>query len=176
MHIGRDPVISDSLCAASSSVLASFSVRARRRAGMPHARGLAALSTALGLAAGAAAWAQSADQTTAQNPAAQATPAAGGSGLQEVVVTAQFRQENVQQTPLAITAINANALAERGQTSLTQITQDAPSVSLAPETGAFGPSMAAFIRASDRPTSIRPSSRASASTSTMSISGRSPDR
>ncbi|MGH8261649.1 MAG: TonB-dependent receptor, partial [Steroidobacteraceae bacterium] len=52
----------------------------------------------------------------------------------------------MQQTPLAITAISGSALADRGQTSLTQITQDAPSVSLAPETGAFGPSMSAFIR------------------------------
>src|SRR6185312_2411558 len=62
------------------------------------------------------------------------------------VVTAQFRAENVQQTPLAITAVNAEALAARGQTSVTEIARDAPSVSLAPETGAFGPSMSAFIR------------------------------
>ena len=107
---------------------------------------IAGLCGALGLVAGTAAWAQTAPQTTAQNQTAQTTPAAGGNQLQEVVVTAQFRAENVQQTPLAITAISGNAIAERGQTSLTQITQDAPSVSLAPETGAFGPSMSAFIR------------------------------
>ena len=109
---------------------------------------LVALGGVLGLVAGTATWAQSADQTTAQNPnpTTQTTPATGGNGLQEVVVTAQFRAENVQQTPLAITAISADSLSERGQTSLNQITQDAPSVQLAPEVGAFGPSMSAYIR------------------------------
>jgi len=67
-------------------------------------------------------------------------------GLQEVIVTAQFRSENVQQTPLAITAVNAAALAERGQTSLTELSQDAPSVELQQTSAAFGPSMSAFIR------------------------------
>jgi iron complex outermembrane recepter protein len=67
-------------------------------------------------------------------------------GLQEVVVTAQFRNENVQETPLAITAVNAETLAERGQTSLTQITQDSPSVQLNSTATAFGPSMSAYIR------------------------------
>lgn len=92
--------------------------------------------------------AQDADQTpllaqTVQNP----PPASHGpQQLQEVVVTAQFRSQNIQQTPLAISAINAGALAERGQTSLSQITADVPSVSLIPSTTAFGPSMSAFIR------------------------------
>lgn len=107
---------------------------------------ISALGGVLGLLAGTAAFAQNADQTTAQNATAQTTPATGGNQLQEVVVTAQFRAENVQQTPLAITAISADSLASRGQTSLIQITQDAPSVALSPEVGAFGPSMAAFIR------------------------------
>jgi len=92
--------------------------------------------------------------TPAQTPsnvgqvaAAQGESAPGGTQqLQEVVVTAQFRNESVQQTPLAITAISAEGLAQRGQTSLTQITQDAPSVVLTQEVGAFGPSMAAYIR------------------------------
>jgi iron complex outermembrane recepter protein len=77
----------------------------------------------------------------AQNPSASA-----GDALQEVVVTAQFRNESVQQTPLAITAINAQMLEQRGQTSLAQITSDVPSVSLTPSTTAFGPSMSAYIR------------------------------
>jgi iron complex outermembrane recepter protein len=117
----------------------------RRACGFAALSG-AALSGALGLACGTAAWAQSAAQTTGPNPAAQTTAATGGNQLQEVVVTAQFRAENVQQTPLAITAISGDTLQQRGQTSLTEITADAPSVSLSPEVGAFGPSMAAFIR------------------------------
>jgi iron complex outermembrane receptor protein len=67
-------------------------------------------------------------------------------GLQEVIVTAQFRNESVQNTPLSITAIDANSLAERGQTSLNEIVADAPSVSLNQVSSAFGPSMSAYIR------------------------------
>jgi iron complex outermembrane receptor protein len=79
-------------------------------------------------------------------PAQSAAPTASTDQLQEVVVTAQFRNESVQQTPLAITAINSQMLEQRGQTSLAQITSDVPSVSLTPSTTAFGPSMSAFIR------------------------------
>jgi iron complex outermembrane recepter protein len=72
----------------------------------------------------------------------------GGSGdqLAEVVVTAQFRNENVQETPLAITAINAQMLEERNQTNLAQVAADVPSVTLLPAEAAFGPSMTASIR------------------------------
>jgi iron complex outermembrane receptor protein len=87
----------------------------------------------------------------AADPSAVTTPQPGGAeqgtgGLQEVIVTAQFQSQNVQSTPLAITAMSAAALAERGQTSLTEISQDAPSVQLQQTSAAFGPSMSAFIR------------------------------
>jgi iron complex outermembrane recepter protein len=89
-------------------------------------------------------------QAIAADPGAATTPqpasADQGGGLQEVIVTAQFQSQNVQSTPLAITAVNAAALAARGQTSLTELTQDAPSVQLQQTSAAFGPSMAAFIR------------------------------
>jgi len=101
---------------------------------------------------------------------ATSTAGPGGNTLQEVVVTAQFRNESVQQTPLAITAINAQALAERGQTSLTEIAQDAPSVSLNPVAAAFGPSMSAYIRGIGQGILSPPSSQASVSTSTTCIS------
>jgi len=97
-----------------------------------------ALAAGLSLAA-ASALAQ------APPPPASQTPA-GGTQLQEVIVTAQFRNESVQQTPLAITAISGDELAARAQASLTDINQNAPSVQLSPEVGAFGPSMAAYIR------------------------------
>jgi iron complex outermembrane recepter protein len=102
----------------------------------------------VGLLASTAVLAQSADQTAPAAPqAAQTAPATAGTGqLQTVTVTAQFIGQSVQQTPLAITAISSEALAARGQTSLTQINEDAPSVQLAPEVGAFGPSMSAYIR------------------------------
>ncbi len=109
---------------------------------------LAAIGAALALLGGTAAFAQNADQNTvAQNQADQTgTAATGGNQLQEVIVTAQFRSQDVQQTPLAITAISSQMLADRGQTSILDIAQDAPSVNLAPQAAAFGPSMAAYIR------------------------------
>jgi iron complex outermembrane receptor protein len=67
-------------------------------------------------------------------------------GLQEVIVTAQFRTENVQSTPLSITAVSAADLAERGETSITEIATNSPSVFLSQSSAAFGPSMSAFIR------------------------------
>ena len=58
-------------------------------------------------------------QAMAADPGAATTPAPAadqgtGTGLQEVLVTAQFQSQNVQSTPLAITALSAAALAERG--------------------------------------------------------------
>ncbi len=104
------------------------------------------LWAAAGLFAASAVLAQNADQGTPAPQAAQNASAAGAGQLQTVVVTAQFTSQSVQQAPLAISAISADALAARGQTSLTQLTQDVPSVQLNSEAGAFGPSMAAYIR------------------------------
>jgi iron complex outermembrane recepter protein len=66
--------------------------------------------------------------------------------LEEIVVTAQFRQQNLQDTPLAITAINADMMEQRGQTSLHDLGQQAPNVQLIETGGAFGPGMTASIR------------------------------
>src|SRR5688500_7198264 len=80
--------------------------------------------------------------------AAQAVEAAAASddGLEEVVVTAQFREQNLQQTPIAITAITAEMLEQRSQTNLTEIASQAPNVTLRPLGGSFGPAMGASIR------------------------------
>jgi iron complex outermembrane receptor protein len=66
--------------------------------------------------------------------------------LQEVVVTAQFRQQNLQDTPLAITAINAAMLENRGQTNISQVAAQAPNVSLRPQPQGGGSGLIAFIR------------------------------
>ena len=92
-----------------------------------------------GLLASAAAMAQEA-------PAGSGATSSTDDGLQEVVVTAQFRKESVQDTPLAITAISGDALAQRGVTNIAQVATDVPSLTLTPPTSAFGPSMVAYIR------------------------------
>jgi iron complex outermembrane receptor protein len=66
--------------------------------------------------------------------------------LEEITVTAQFREQNVQDTPLAITAISGDMLEARSQTNVTEIASQAPSVTLKPQSPMFGPSIAAYIR------------------------------
>src|SRR6266700_3858721 len=41
--------------------------------------------------------------------------------LEEVVVTAQFREEKLQNTPIAITAITAAGLESRGLSNITEV-------------------------------------------------------
>lgn len=67
-------------------------------------------------------------------------------GLSEIVVTAQFREQNVQDTPIAITAVNAEMLEARSQTSVIDVANQAPSVSLKPAGAGSGPSLQASIR------------------------------
>lgn len=66
--------------------------------------------------------------------------------LTEVVVTAQFREQSVQDTPLAITAVSAEMLESRGQTNISEVASQAPAVTLKQQGPAWGPSMAAYIR------------------------------
>ena len=70
----------------------------------------------------------------------------GPGGLEEIIVTAEFREANVQDTPIAITAVNADMLDARSQTNLAQITAQTPNVSLRPAGSAFGNALVAFIR------------------------------
>ncbi len=53
----------------------------------------------------------------------------GNSGINEIIVTAQFRGQNLQETPLAITAVDSALLEARSQTNIEQVAQRAPSVS-----------------------------------------------
>lgn len=63
-----------------------------------------------------------------------------------IVVTAQFREQALQDTPIAITAVTSEMLEARSQTNITEVANQAPSVTLRPATGAFGNSMSASIR------------------------------
>lgn len=79
--------------------------------------------------------------------AADAAPAASSApSVEEIIVTAQFRKEKVQDTPIAITAITGATLEARSQTNIVDIGKQAPSVQLVDLGGAFGPSMSATIR------------------------------
>ncbi|MEL1251002.1 hypothetical protein, partial [Aurantiacibacter gilvus] len=60
-----------------------------------------------------------------------------------IIVTAQFREQALQDTPLAITAVTAEELQARSQTDLATIADSAPNVQIRPQTAAFGPSVTA---------------------------------
>jgi iron complex outermembrane recepter protein len=75
-----------------------------------------------------------------------ATAAAKNEGLEEIVVTAQFRRENLQIVPIAITAVTAQTLDERNMTNLTDVANIAPNVTMFVNSAAFGKTNAAFIR------------------------------
>src|SRR6188768_1386352 len=66
--------------------------------------------------------------------------------LEEITVTAQFRSENLQETPLAITAVTGDMLEARSQTSIYEVAAQAPSVFLAPQAQANGSGLIAYIR------------------------------
>ncbi len=78
--------------------------------------------------------------------AADQTAAAPTDALQEVVITAEFRTEKLQETPIAITAVNAEAMEQRNMTNLTDIANVAPNVTMFENSAAYGKTNAAFIR------------------------------
>ncbi|PTR11829.1 MULTISPECIES: TonB-dependent receptor [unclassified Novosphingobium] len=100
---------------------------------------------ALAIALASPAMAQQAPQGQA---APQAEAQSGNGGIQEIVVTAQKRAENVQDVPIAISAFTAAALQERAVTSVSSLSNIAPNVTLDAGTPFSGSSqvLAAYIR------------------------------
>ena len=66
--------------------------------------------------------------------------------FEEIVVTARFREENLQQTPLAITAFTGEFLEARGSTSTLDLDAFVPNAVIAPLGAGWGSTAAAFIR------------------------------
>ena len=77
---------------------------------------------------------------------AQGTTPAAETGLEEVTVTARFREEPLQRTPLAITAISGEALELRGATNVVDIGKYSPNVTIDKLGAGFGPTVVANIR------------------------------
>ena len=68
------------------------------------------------------------------------------SGLEEIVVTARFREENLQKTPLAISAYSGENLDAKNLTDVTMIDNFSPNTVMQPLGAGWGSTMAAFIR------------------------------
>ncbi|MBN8830095.1 MAG: TonB-dependent receptor, partial [Sphingomonadales bacterium] len=73
-------------------------------------------------------------------------PADEAADTQDIIVTAQFRSQRLQDTPIAITAQTGEMLAERGITTTTQLVAVAPNVNLTQNASVFGVSTSVFIR------------------------------
>lgn len=77
---------------------------------------------------------------------AAAQDATGADVLAEVTVTAQFRTENLQETPLAISALSAEMMEQKGVTDIVGAANLAPNVALSRGAAGFGQMASIFIR------------------------------
>jgi iron complex outermembrane recepter protein len=66
--------------------------------------------------------------------------------LEEVIVTAQFREQRLQDTPLAITAVTGEMLEQRSQSDISEVARQAPSVTLAAQNQEYASGLIAYIR------------------------------
>ena len=78
--------------------------------------------------------------------AADAPAAASSNTVGEVVVTAEFRETKLQQTPLAISAVTAQQIQAMGETSVTDLARTIPNTVISPLGSGWGSTLAAFIR------------------------------
>jgi iron complex outermembrane receptor protein len=70
----------------------------------------------------------------------------GGAALEEIIVTARFREENLQQTPVAITAVTGDQLAAMSFTNMTELGRAVPNAFFRQATGPYARSNQVFIR------------------------------
>jgi iron complex outermembrane receptor protein len=75
------------------------------------------------------------------------TPASPQSStLDEIVVTAEFRKQNLQEVPIAITSVNAAMIEARSLTTIADIGAEAPNVDIRPAGAVYGPASQITIR------------------------------
>jgi len=86
-------------------------------------------------------WTASAQSVAEKSPGAADAQV---SELQEVTVTAQFRTENIQNVPLAVTALSGEDLAARHVTNIAQAASMAPNVTMTEPAGTRAPML--YIR------------------------------
>jgi iron complex outermembrane receptor protein len=90
---------------------------------------LSVASILASLLATSAAWAQNADAESDDG------------GLQEIVVTAQKRAENLQEVPIAVTAVGGEAIAASGVADTRELAALIPGLAIRTTTGSFQPAI-----------------------------------
>lgn len=131
---------------------------------MPNGRKIAFLAATALATIAAPAWAQdnSAQAGSAQTSSSQDGSSTDGGGTaadNEIVVTAQFHAQDLQSTPLAITAVSGADLNARGIENTQDLARVAPSVTLRHTGSHGGKTLAAYIRgvgASDENFNVEP--------------------
>lgn len=102
---------------------------------------LYALGVSLGalLMASQSAFAQSSSGQSSSSQSSQTEPSAGNSGgkLEEIIVTAQRRQESLQKAALAITAVTGDQLQSRGVTSMEGLGRMTAGLQITPSAGPY---------------------------------------
>ena len=105
-----------------------------RRLASRHVR-FAAIVSPLALALAG----QAAAQTTESVKAGQGME--NSSNVPEIVVTAQFQKQRLQDTPLAISAVNSAIMEAKHQVTISDIANSTPSLSIAPGSNGGGPAI-----------------------------------
>jgi iron complex outermembrane receptor protein len=113
--------------------------------GPQHSCSLAALMLATLVATPATAQSQPRPQSGAAE--AERDAAADARGIEEIIVTAQFREQNLQDVPIAISAVNAKDLEQRGTIDVTDVARAVPNVEMTQGNSGYGANTnQAFIR------------------------------
>jgi iron complex outermembrane receptor protein len=114
---------------------ASDSWAARRRGVVLIAIGAVALSFAVPAAAQQSTASSTSSMAVAaadQNSASTSTSAQQADQLQEVLVTAERRTENLQRTPIAATVLSADALVQKGVVTMSDLQNASPALTFTP--------------------------------------------
>jgi iron complex outermembrane receptor protein len=98
------------------------------------------------LAAWAAVAAATLNSAHAQEASAPAARPADNGELEEITVTARYRSESLQTTPIAISALSSGDIESRGITNVTDLTASVPSTTLTTEGSTGGNTLVAYIR------------------------------
>src|SRR5688572_16348788 len=77
---------------------------------------------------------------------AQQVQMEGQRPLEEIIVTARYREERLQEIPIAISAVNAEQIEMRAFTTAYEVGYTVPNASFRPAQAAYGNTMTAYIR------------------------------
>lgn len=75
-----------------------------------------------------------------------ATAQSGGGAIEEIVVTAQYREQNVQEVPISITAMTGESLADKSAGDVIDIAKWTPNLTIDHLGSGWGPTIAASAR------------------------------